>query len=136
MPEVDAGRCRQQIRVDMDEFEQCRNKAVTFVNGDWYCADCAKYQQAHLDKLTAAEAQGIVISVFGETIRPESPAKTPDDPLPRNGGIIHMRCNGWVDLKTVSETHDALYCRSCGMRVVIPKKVSTWRSLGALRTQP
>lgn len=41
----------------------------------------------------------------------------------------HARCNGWVDRTRATETHDALICRSCHMRVLFPKNVETYGEL-------
>ncbi len=45
---------------------------------------------------------------------------------------VHDVCGGWVDRKPVSKTHDAIVCRSCYLRVVIPK-LDTIRTYGELR---
>jgi len=42
---------------------------------------------------------------------------------------LHKRCNGWVDRRDATETHDALSCRSCNMRVLFPKSVKTYGEL-------
>lgn len=135
MAEEKPERCSQRIRVDMDEWERCSHKAVTKIGDSWYCKECAKFQQAHLDKRERAILQGVVITPYGETIRPESPYESPDAAISKNGNIIHYLCNGWVDLKTVSEHHSAFYCRGCGLRVVIPNRAcSTWAKLRAYVT--
>lgn len=43
----------------------------------------------------------------------------------------HFICHGFIDLKQVSETHNAICCRSCGLRVVIPGAIETWEDLRA-----
>lgn len=42
---------------------------------------------------------------------------------------VHETCNGWIDRVVVSETHWALHCRRCNLRMVIPLEVSTWKKL-------
>lgn len=39
----------------------------------------------------------------------------------------HMGC--WVHLVHESETHRALWCRDCGLRIVIPAEVNTYGKL-------
>lgn len=52
-----------------------------------------------------------------------------EDPLVSCVGIHVSFCHGWVDRKQVSSTHDVLLCRSCGLRVYIPKGIVTWGDL-------
>ncbi len=42
---------------------------------------------------------------------------------------VHGICNGFTDRKNISSTHDAIVCRSCFLRVVIPKSVITYNDL-------
>lgn len=75
----------------------------------------------------------IILTEFGETLleplADSDEYHTHDDtPLKSNIGV-HDICNGWVDLKGVSETHQAIVCRSCQLRVVIPKIIETYGEL-------
>ena len=42
---------------------------------------------------------------------------------------VHEICRGWVDIKPISTTHQALVCRSCGMRILVPASVKTFGDL-------
>jgi|GEM_PF-699346 len=42
---------------------------------------------------------------------------------------IHKFCNGYVDRNRATETHDAIRCRQCGVRVLFPKEVKTYGDL-------
>jgi len=42
---------------------------------------------------------------------------------------VHAVCAGWVDIRRISQTHSALTCRACGLRVPIPNRVSTYNKL-------
>jgi len=42
---------------------------------------------------------------------------------------VHQHCDGLVDLREVSNTHNAIVCRDCGLRVVVPKGLKTYGSL-------
>lgn len=42
---------------------------------------------------------------------------------------VHLICLGWVDRKQVSSEYDVLVCRSCALRVYIPKVIKTWGEL-------
>ena len=42
---------------------------------------------------------------------------------------VHDMCGGWVDVKTISQTHKALVCRSCSLRFIIPKGTKTFGQL-------
>lgn len=52
-----------------------------------------------------------------------------DDGSLRHSIGVHDTCNAWMDVREVSLTHNALVCRQCGLRVVIPKEVETYRQL-------
>ena len=41
----------------------------------------------------------------------------------------HSICNGWIDIKRISSTHNAIVCRECNMRIPIPKAVKTFAGL-------
>lgn len=39
---------------------------------------------------------------------------------------LHFICNGWVDLMPVAYGNNAIVCRHCGLRVVIPSSIETF----------
>lgn len=51
-----------------------------------------------------------------------------NDKLPSCVGV-HKICNGWVDRRRTTETHDVLVCRQCHLRVLIPKEIQTYGEL-------
>lgn len=42
---------------------------------------------------------------------------------------VHDFCGGFVDRRGATPTHDALTCRSCNLRVLFPKEVTTFGEL-------
>jgi hypothetical protein len=42
---------------------------------------------------------------------------------------VHRFCGGFVDRKRVTHTHDAIVCRNCYLRVLIPREVATYGDL-------
>lgn len=79
----------------------------------------------------------IVLTQYGESLREYPPDQrgiytvhTRDDHPLRFSPGAHEVCLGWVDLRVASSTHNALVCRTCHLRVVIPSSVDTY---GALR---
>ena len=42
---------------------------------------------------------------------------------------IHENCNGRLDIIKVSETHKAVLCKRCKLRIVIPEQVDTYQKL-------
>lgn len=44
---------------------------------------------------------------------------------------IHQDCRGWLDRKSPSRAYDALICRECHLRVVIPRGIKTYGDLRA-----
>ena len=77
----------------------------------------------------------ILLTEYGESLREYPPNGAfgnharDDHEIGITAGI-HDICDCWVDKKKVSETHNMLHCRGCGLRVVFPKKIKTY---GALR---
>ncbi len=126
MSEEKKQQCSQYHWVSQDEQEQCSAEAVGQVNGRWYCRSCIDNAQVTFDNWNEAEAQGVVINQYGEKLRPSSPLKQMDTPI---SSAVHMVCNGWTDMREVSETHSVITCRSCGLRVVIPTWQTNWAIL-------
>lgn len=42
---------------------------------------------------------------------------------------VHKHCGGWVDCSRATDTHDALVCRKCHLRVLFPKETKTYGEL-------
>lgn len=42
---------------------------------------------------------------------------------------VHNLCNGFVDLVGTSQTHAAIVCRNCCLRIVVPKGIRTYGDL-------
>lgn len=71
----------------------------------------------------------IVLTEFREMLEeyPNSPA---DDNTKMEACIgVHVICGGFVDLKPVSDTHSAIICRNCHLRLVIPNSIQTYGDL-------
>lgn len=45
------------------------------------------------------------------------------------GVSVHKYCNGWMDRTRATETHDAIVCRKCHLRVLFPKEIKTFGEL-------
>lgn len=72
----------------------------------------------------------IVIGPHGETMI-EYPDSEPSDGKKMSSvSGVHGICRGFIDVKEISGTHKALWCRSCGLRVPFPRTIET---LGQLR---
>jgi len=54
-----------------------------------------------------------------------------DDSMATGTGCVgvHDACNGFVDRRGASTTHDSLNCRGCNLRICIPKSVKTYGDL-------
>lgn len=70
----------------------------------------------------------IVLTRFGETLLPHDHT-TDSSKLSTNIGV-HEVCQGMMHIRQISTTHQAINCRACQLRVVIPHHVTTY---GALR---
>ena len=45
-------------------------------------------------------------------------------------GLVHIgKCESFVDLDEISDSHYALTCRGCHLRVCVPLRVKTWKQL-------
>lgn len=79
----------------------------------------------------SVQLKPIVLTKYGETLR-EYPTDngnhTRDEQKLSSVVGVHDGC-GWVDLKSVSQTHQIILCRACGLRVVIPKSLITYGDL-------
>lgn len=42
---------------------------------------------------------------------------------------VHEFCNGWMDRRRATRTHDAIVCRGCHLRVLFQKEVKTYGDL-------
>lgn len=42
---------------------------------------------------------------------------------------VHCYCRGWMDRVGATKTHDAIICRNCHLRVLFPKKITTYGQL-------
>lgn len=69
----------------------------------------------------------IRLSYFGETMLPAGADADAMDVLLDIGR--HAVCEGAIGLHAVSETHRAVSCRKCGLRVIVPVGVATYGDL-------
>jgi hypothetical protein len=75
----------------------------------------------------------ITLTEFGETLAryPGSSRDGGDHEHMRDCVGIHTCCDGFCDLRAVSQTHNIILCRACKLRVVIPATVMTYGQLRA-----
>lgn len=73
----------------------------------------------------------IVLNSFGETLIPyPGNEDNPEDEEELELCVgIHDICDGWVDVRDVSDSHNVLYCRACGLRIYLCKDIKTWKDL-------
>lgn len=93
-------------------------------NGRWHLTEYCPYQ---------GETDLITLTDFGEALAPYPGSDLADD---RTLGLCiatHHVCRGFVDLKEVSINHNAIVCRACSLRIVIPAGVETFGDLRAWR---
>ncbi len=106
----------------------CEAVATEVVLGFNYCPRHAAEARASCDKWDLARANGVVVTSIGEKLflRPDSTTGS------LSYGIVHDVCERSVKWRTISTTHNALVCEGCGLRLVLPKEVSTFDQLKAL----
>jgi hypothetical protein len=90
----------------------------------------------YLDRIVAASRPllPIVLTPYGETLREHPPSNAfgehARDSTRLTGCVgVHDVCGGWVDLRRASASHDALLCRGCGLRVIVPRTLATYGDL-------
>jgi hypothetical protein len=101
------------------------------------CGNCQKCgSRWHLSEYCPYEKEHdlIPLTELGESLQPYpkfdgSDYKMLDDNTIGNCMGVHHVCGGFVDLKEVSKTNNAMICRSCGLRVVLPNTVETYGEL-------
>lgn len=78
----------------------------------------------------------VTLTQYGEQLRqnPAHPSSVGEKNATEETQIgqccpVHDVCNSWMDVKHISETHNALVCRGCGLRVVYPVGVTTYGEL-------
>ena len=68
----------------------------------------------------------ILLTSYGETLKPYGD-QNKDTVLAGTIGV--HSCGGWVDIKTLSPTHNVIVCRACYLRIVIPNSIKTYGQL-------
>lgn len=70
----------------------------------------------------------IILTEHNEVLKPLVDVKKDSEELSFCIGW-HLYCNGSLDIMVVSNTHKAIRCNRCGLRVVIPSGVKTYGDL-------
>lgn len=132
--------CQTRNWIAQDESEACGKPAVEQVNGHWYCAGCLEGAKRHHAPCLRAKKIKLVVSAFGETIGPE---ELEEDNEPSLEYLTHqcdeVTCmrgpsdSGGLGLYKISDSHQALVC-ACGLRLVFPSEIKTWKELCAYFT--
>jgi hypothetical protein len=71
----------------------------------------------------------IILTEYGEALEKNQGTKETDESEMELCIGFHRHCDGWLDLKRISNTHKAIHCRRCGLRVVIPAGLKTFGDL-------
>lgn len=114
------------------------NAIVQQVRGG-YSDDLPKYVYERM--LQAIPLEPIQLSSEGETLL-EGPVQLKDRMNPyfvkhknddtevTSGAVgIHAYCHGWIEARKISETHNALHCRVCCLRLTFPATIKTYGEL-------
>lgn len=76
--------------------------------------------------------QPIVLTQYGEKLcesyNPQENHTHDEDKLSTIIGA-HSVCNGYLDIKKISSGYNAILCRNCHLRVVIPETITTYKEL-------
>ena len=44
---------------------------------------------------------------------------------------VHQHCEGEISVSPISDSHQAIFCKKCGLRVLIPIGIKTYEDLRA-----
>ena len=80
--------------------------------------------------------QEIVLNEFNEILLIRKPRTDNciDGAYAELGIGIHKICRSTVCSREISETHRSIFCKGCGLRIVVPKEIDTYEKL-AMRCQ-
>jgi len=95
------------------------------------------YYNLSLDRFTTKhflefDMEPIILTEIGEMliVNSELGPLTDNSCLQEDCHIgIHYICRGFIDLKPVSLKYNAILCRSCKLRIVIPRAIITYGDL-------
>ena len=71
----------------------------------------------------------ILLNKYGEKLNKHPDASCEDERRLSSPIGLHAFCNGWVDIRKVSETHQAIICRVCKLRIIIPIEIKNYGDL-------
>lgn len=75
------------------------------------------------------EKRYLTVTMYGEKVSFQLNPNLGEDAKIDFGLFQHKVCNGFVDVKRISLSHYVLKCRACGLRVVIPNEIDTYKKL-------
>jgi len=71
----------------------------------------------------------ILLTSFGERLLKYPGSQDTDESKLSPCIGIHEICSSWVDVRQISDTHNAICCRCCNLRIVIPNTIETFGQL-------
>ena len=71
----------------------------------------------------------IKLTEFGEMLKGYPDSEVGDEGNLESCIGVHYLCRGWVDIGRISQTHNAIICRSCKLRIPVPKEIKTYGDL-------
>ena len=76
-----------------------------------------------------SEIRYLLVTKYSEKISFQLDPFSGEDTEVTFSSRIHSICGCFVDVKPVFSSHYVLKCRGCGLRVVIPNEVNTYKKL-------
>lgn len=73
--------------------------------------------------------RNLIVTKYGEKIQFQLDPNFGEDTKVRFGLHVHKVCGGFINKRSVSSSHYVLKCRACGLRVVIPNEIDTYKKL-------
>lgn len=71
----------------------------------------------------------LTVTKYGEKIQFTLSLNLGEDTEVMFGLRTHKVCGGYVESKLVARSHYILRCRACGLRIIIPNEIDTYKKL-------
>jgi hypothetical protein len=97
---------------------------------DGNCIHCgSRWHLAEYCPFKTIPPDEIQITKYGETLIAYPKSDMEDSRILAHCFAVHYVCNGFLDLHPITSEHNAITCRVCNLRIVIPNTIETFGEL-------
>lgn len=123
--------CRYDSFGHGHERDRCKGEAAEEVEGIWYCLVHTHRVKTTLAAKEHGKSLAVRVTKGGEFLYLWSANPEKDNYPLDNLSIIHGVCGNRVWPNPIAKDKCVLYCKDCGLRLIIPSVVRTWKQLTA-----